>query len=205
MRTMLVVVGWSLLWLPASEITVVPLHLPAPNVVTAERMTGTKTSLWVHFGDQGAIDFRAVAQAFHAQLERATAVPDAVFLIGHGGGVTIGGTQLDAHLRAQRAFYETLGGARPAQPLACLVVASCANGAADQLVQMRDGLGYYPTWRVATGDGDAANILTVLAALKDVVDRPAQPSYRARYRIREGGVEVTSFGEVGEGGARSEA
>ena len=186
----------------SAEIVVEPLDFHAPNVVVAERMTETKTSLWVHFGEQGAINFSAVARAFHAQLEQSKAVPEAIFLIGHGGGITIGGTQLDAHLKANRTFYETLGGLRPAKPIACLVVASCARGAADQLVQMRDGLGYYPTWRVGTWPKSYASPESVLAAFAGICDRPAATPWRGLFLTGRADGTPASLGEVGKGGER---
>ena len=197
------ILGWCLIaTLPAAEITVEALEFHAPNVVVAERMTGTKTSLWVHFGEQGRINFSAVARAFHAQLEQSKAVPEAIFLIGHGGGITIGGTQLDVHLKANRTFYETLGGLRPAKPIACLVVASCAKGAADQLVQMRDGLSYYPTWRVGTWSKSYASPESVLAAFAGICDRPAATPWRGLFLTGRADGTPASLGEVGIGGER---
>ena len=163
-------------------------------------VSGERTALLVTFGLDHNGAFTGVREGVWTILRQSPSVSRSVLLLGHGRKAEIAGESISGHLEKNKQFYETMGGTAPAQPVACLILAACANGIGpSQMPQMRDGLGYYPIWRVATGEGDSANILTVLAALDDVVKRPAAPAYRARYRIREGGEEVTSFGEVGEG------
>ncbi len=163
-------------------------------------VSGERTALLVTFGLDHNGAFTGVREGVWTILRQSPTVSRSVLLLGHGRKAEIAGESISAHLQKNKPFYETMGGTAPSQPVACLILAACADGVgAGQMPQMRDGLGYYPLWRVATGEGDSANILTVLAALDDVVKRPAAPAYRARYRIREGGEEVTSFGEIGEG------
>jgi hypothetical protein len=125
-----------------------------------------------------------------------------VFLLGHGDGNAIGGTELEGHLREHRSYYETLGGSAPAARVDCLVFASCSPHSQVQMRAMRDGLGYYPTWRVATGEFALATPASVVAAFAAVSARPARPAFRGIYRFRTGEA-VASFGEVGIDGERA--
>jgi hypothetical protein len=188
--------------LTAAEPTLTPLILKVPGVTKAERISGTKTSLWVHFGEQGGIDFSAVAHLLHAELEGSPVIPEAVFLIGHGGGVTIAGTAIDQHLRVNKAFYETFGGLRKAKPLACVVIASCSPGAPDQMQAMRNGLGYYPTWRVGTWSRSLASPQSVLGAFAGIANRPAKPAWRGLFLTARADGSPASLGEVGIDGER---
>ena len=67
---------------------------------------------------------------------------------------------------------------------------------------MRDGFGYYPTWRVATADRSYANALSVIAAFGAIADRPATTAWRGIFRMGREPEVVGSLGEVGEDGAK---
>ena len=82
--------------------------------------------------------------------------------------------------------------------------ASCSAANSDQMRAMRDGLGYFPTWRVATAPRAYATRETVLAALRDVAKRAATPAWRGLFRVGLSGDDVGAFGEVGVGGERAE-
>lgn len=197
-------------WLPllfatvlaAAEPEVVPLRLDAPGVARAELIKGAKTALCVQFGGERAGEFQGVFAQLHRLLERSPHLREAVFLLGHGGGVTIAGTEVDEHLRRQREFYETLGRTRPARKLECLVIASCSRGSPDQMVAMRDGLGYYPTWRVGTWSRSYANAVSVIGAFEGIANRPAAPSWRGLFLTGRADGTPASLGEVGAGGER---
>lgn len=165
---------------------------------------GGVSALLVMFGTDHNGAFRGLPGAMLAALRGAPGLRRAVLLMGHGTGNSIGGEPIEAHLKANRAFYETLGNTAQAQPVECLVFASCAAGNPNQMAAMRDGLGYYPTWRVATGNRTYANALVVLAALHAVAQRPAAPAWRGLFRFAPAGGEVTCFGEVGAGGERAD-
>ncbi|MCK6487002.1 MAG: hypothetical protein L6R48_01455 [Planctomycetes bacterium] len=182
--------------------TVKTLRLDAPGVDHASLRSGGKTSVCVQFGQERATEFHGVFATLHRLLEASPPIPDAVFLLGHGQGSTIAGVSIDQHLRANKAFYETFGGTRPARPLACLVIASCSAGSADQMAEMRDGLGYYPTWRVGTWSRSYANAISVIGAFEGIANRPAAPSWRGLFLTGRADGSPASLGEVGVGGER---
>lgn len=165
---------------------------------------GGLSALLVMFGSDPNGAFRGLPGAMLAALHGAPGIRRAVLLLGHGTGSSIGGEPIEAHLQANRAFYESQGGSAPAQPIDCLVFASCAAGNPNQMLSMREGLGYYPTWRVATGNRAYANGLVVFAALRAVAARPASPAWRGLFRWASSAGEVSCFGEVGAGGERAE-
>lgn len=166
--------------------------------------SGDRTALLVTFGLDRNGAFVGIRERAWAILRNSSTIKRGVLLLGHGRGTRIAGASISAHLAAHKTFYETMGGTAPAKPIECLAFAACSGGVSQsQMLMMRDGLGYFPTWRVATGEDAAANGLTVLAALDDIAKRPSVPAYRARYMIRFRGDEITSFGEVGVGGERT--
>jgi len=165
--------------------------------------TAERGVVCVQFGDPGGLDFDGACAAFASMVARAPAdVQRAVFLIGHGGGVTIGEANLKQHLKANRENYETTFGSLPARPVDCLVVASCSKGGSVQMGNLRDGLGYWPLRRVCTGHRTYANLPTVIAASAAVLTRPLGETFRGSFRWDDFGVEAASTGEVGDG-ARS--
>lgn len=137
---------------------------------------GGISALLVVFGLDHNGAFNGLPEAMIAALHGAPGIRRAVLLLGHGTGNTINGESIETHLKANRAFYETLGNTAPALPIECLVFASCAAGNPDQMRAMRDGLGYFPTWRVATAARSYANGPTVLAALRATAARPSAPA-----------------------------
>jgi len=161
------------------------------------------SALLVVFGSDHNGAFTGLPEAMIAALRGAPGLRRAVLLLGHGTGNTIAGEPIEKHLRANRSFYETLGHTAAAQPVECLVFASCSAGNPNQMMAMRDGLGYYPTWRVATAARSFANGPTVLAALRATAARPAVPAWRGLFRLPAAEGDVGCFGEVGVGGERA--
>lgn len=165
---------------------------------------GERRCLLVAFGIDHNGAFGTIRQDVWERVSRAPAFTRTVLLLGHGSGSDVGGENIEGHLRANKQFYETMGGTMPAAPIECLVLASCAASNPDQMRSMRDGLGYFPTWRVATGPRSYATGFSVLAALTDVASRPAKPAWRGLYRMGTSGDDVAAFGEVGVDGERAE-
>jgi hypothetical protein len=165
---------------------------------------GERTALLVTLGADHNGAFTGIREAAWHYLSQAPAIRRSVLLLGHGTGNSIAGESIEGHLRANKAFYETMGGTAPAQPIECLIFASCSASNPDQMRAMRDGLGYFPTWRVATSPRAFATGFSVIAALRDVAARPARPAWRGLYRMGLSGDEVGAFGEVGVDGERAE-
>lgn len=172
-----------------------------PGIRTVIRWhQGDRGVLCVQFGDPGAVDFDLACRAFAQLVANApTDVQRAVFLIGHGGGVTIGDADLKRHLTAHRERYETIGGALSAKPIDCLVVASCSKGGSVQMRTMRDALGYWPLRRVCTGHRTYANLPTVIAASAAVLSHTGKEPFRGSFRWDDFGIEAASTGEVSDG------
>jgi hypothetical protein len=166
--------------------------------------SGGRSVLLVTFGTDHNGAFTGIREGVWSILSQAPAIRRGVLLLGHGAGTSIASESIAQHLARNKAFYETMGGTASPAPVDCLVLAACAGGGQGQMAAMRDGLGYFPTWRVATGDNASTTALNVLAALNAIAARPAQPSWRGMFRLRVGGQEIVSFGDVGEGGERAE-
>ncbi len=181
---------------------VTPVPFSVPGVSGAALFTGPKTALCVQFGEERGTEFHNIFASLYASLAAGDGPPDAVFLLGHGSGVSINGAPISEHLRANRAFYETFGGTRPAKHLTCLVIASCSKGSPVQMSAMRDGLGYYPTWRVATADRAYATRGSVVAAFAGIADRTDREPFRGIWRGGRDAALVGSVGEVGIDGAK---
>jgi hypothetical protein len=165
---------------------------------------GERSALLVTLGADHNGAFTGIREATWHYLSQAPAIRRGILLLGHGTGNSIAGESIEGHLRANKAFYETMGGTAPAQPIECLIFASCSASNPDQMRAMRDGLGYFPTWRVATSPRAFATGFSVIAALRDVAARPAKPAWRGLYRMGLSGDEVGAFGEVGVDGERAE-
>jgi hypothetical protein len=161
---------------------------------------GDRGVLCVQFGPPGGVDFDGACQMIESLISQSdVGVKRAAFLIGHGGGTDVGGTNLEKHLSTYRTIYETVGGTLAAKPLDCLILASCSKGATVQMRSMRDGLGYYPAWRVCTGHRTYANVPTVVAASLGALSHRVEEGFRGSYRWNDNGVEAASTAEVGEG------
>lgn len=164
---------------------------------------GGKTALCVQFGAERSREFRGVFSSLFSAMAAGSRGPkSAVFLLGHGTGVSINGAPIGPHLKKYREFYESLGGSRPAARLDCIVIASCSKGSPVQMSAMRDGFGYYPTWRVATAQNAYANAVSVIAAFRGIADRDAGTEFRGIYRYGREPEVVGSLGEVGVDGAK---
>ena len=178
------------------------LDFRASGVAACRLFTGSRTLMGVQFGPERAREFHGVFERMTLDLLRGHGPSSAIVLLGHGNGSSIAGEAIDAHLRRWKTFYETLGGTRPAAPVECLVIASCSRGSPVQMGEIRDGLGYYPTWRVATADRTYANALTVIAAFAGAVAVSDDPPFRGIYRWGKGEESPASIAEVGRDGAR---
>jgi len=184
-----------------------PQRIPfrAPGVADCLLATaGERSALLVTLGPDPNGAFTGIREGAWQLLAQAPAIRRSILLLGHGTGSTIAGESIEGHLRANKAFYETLGNTAPARPIECLIFASCSASNPDQMRAMRDGLGYYPTWRVATSPRAFATGSSVLSALRDVAARPAKPAWRGLYRMGLSGDTVGAFGEVGIDGERAE-
>ena len=188
---------------PAAGPTATLIPFAVDGVAGALLIRGRKSALCVQVGHERGTEFTGVFAGLFALLEQGKGPRDAVFLLGHGSGVSINGAPIGPHLRQHRAFYETFGGTRPAQRIECLVIASCSKGSPVQMSAMRDGFGYYPTWRVATAERCYANAVSVLAAFQGIVDRTADTPFRGIYRMGREPEVVGSVGEVGVNGDKA--
>lgn len=189
----------------ASSAGVRPLAFTASGVTGCLLATsGERNVLLVTFGTDHNGAFTGIREGVWSILSQAPAIRRGVLLLGHGAGSSIASESIAQHLARNKAFYETMGGTAPAAPVQCMVFAACAGGGQGQMGAMRDGLGYFPTWRVATGDDASTTALNVLAALHAIAGRPAKPSWRGMFRLRSGSTDVVSFGDVGEGGDRAD-
>jgi hypothetical protein len=200
---------------PAASAPVRVTAAPAPGIrplaFTASGVTqcliataGERSVLLVTFGTDHNGAFTGIREGVWSILSQAPAIRRGVLLLGHGAGSSIASESIAQHLARNKLFYETMGGTAPAAPVQCLVFAACAGGGQGQMGAMRDGLGYFPTWRVATGDDASTTALNVLAALQAIAGRPAKPSWRGMFRLRSGSADIVSFGDVGEEGDRAE-
>ena len=194
-----------------SGITTAPAAGIRPLTFTASGVTqcllataGERSVLLVTFGTDHNGAFTGIREGVWSILSQAPAIHRGVLLLGHGAGSSIASESIAQHLARNKSFYETMGGTAPAAPVQCLVFAACAGGGQGQMGAMRDGLGYYPTWRVATGDDASTTALNVLAALHAIAGRPAKPPWRGMFRLRSGNSDIVSFGDVGEGGERGD-
>jgi len=184
------------------KVTVDPVVFDVTGVAGAALLHGPKTALCVQFGHEQGLEFHGIFQTLYASLVAGNGPPDAVFLLGHGSGVTINGAPISEHLKANRVFYETFGGTRKAAHITCLVIASCSKGSPVQMSAMRDGLGYYPTWRVATAERAYATAQSVTAAFAGIADRNDREPFRGIWRTGRDPEVVGSLGEVGIDGAK---
>ena len=189
---------------PPTTTTVTRLRFPADGVADCRLFGGAKPLLGVQFGHPRGGEFRGIFEYAAALMATSRGPTAAVLLLGHGTGTSIAGEPIAVHLRRHRTFYETLGGTRAAVPLDCLIVASCSRGNGMQMGEIREGLGYYPTWRVATGDRTYANGPTVLAALRACIAEDARTPYRALFRWGTGEDSPVSVAEAGRDGARGD-
>jgi hypothetical protein len=167
------------------------------------RRSGDHTILMVTLGGDWNGALRGAPERVWDTFHRAKEIHRAVAIFGHGTGTGIAGLSIKDHLRKYQDFYESMGGQEAQEKLSCLLFASCSEGSADQIAEMRNGLGYYPTWRIAAGARVAMNIAVFLGALRGIMDLPAEQSYRGVYRFGTNNEFAAAFGEVGVDGERA--
>jgi hypothetical protein len=165
---------------------------------------GPRALLVVTFGEDHNGAFAGIPEHTWSIVSQAKTPHRVVALLGHGNGTGIARSSIEDHLRANRGFYETLGGQLPARKVDCLLFGSCSAHNPDQMAIMRDGLGYYPTWKVAAGARSAMNGVVFFAALNAIIDLPATTPFRGFFRFASPEHDVSSVGEVGIDGERAE-
>jgi hypothetical protein len=121
-----------------------------------------------------------------------------LILLGHGDGTSIGmgehPVNLTDHLRANRqAYHAALGTAK----IDCVAILSCSRQADAQFTAFRDGLGYYPTWRVSSWERTYQNAISGLLALQLALMQGRETRFRAAVFYDEQ-QQVASLSEVGE-------
>jgi len=119
-------------------------------------------------------------------------------LLGHGDGAKIGmGDQpvdLSDHIKANRESYHTLLGTKK---IDCVAILSCSRESYKQFTAFRDGLGYYPTWRVSAWEHSYQNAISGLSALQLTLAQDRNANFRAA--VYYGDMqEVASLAEVGQ-------
>ena len=165
------------------------------------KQAGDHAILIVSIGADWNGAFKGAPEHIWDAFRRAKEIHRAVAILGHGNGSGIAGMSIMDHLKKYQAFYETMGGQQPQERIGCLLFASCSIFSAEQMGEMRNGLGYYPTWRVAAGARVTMNLPVFLGALRGIMDLPAAPAFRGVYRF---GNNVDFSGAVGEVGADGE-
>lgn len=68
-----------------------------------------RSCLLVTFGIDHNGAFGTIREEAWVRLARAGAFNRSVLLLGHGGGTDVGGENIEAHLRTNKGFYETMG------------------------------------------------------------------------------------------------
>lgn len=190
---------------PVADAEAYRIRFPAAGVTDCILVSfGERRLLLVTFGADHNGAYRGIPEGVATVLAQAPQIGRSVLLLGHGRSNDVAGESIARHLATHKAFYETMGGTAPAAPIDCLVLAACQVGGQSQMVVMREGLGYFPTWRVASGDFAATTGINVVLALQAIAARPAKPAWRGLFRLRIPEREVVSFGDVGVDGERAE-
>ena len=130
-------------------------------------------------------------------MAHAKAASTCLILLGHGDGTHIGmgetAVDLTNHLKTNREAYHALLGV---SRIDCVAVLSCSRSSDRQFLAFRDGLGYYPTWRVSSWENTYQTALSGLGALSLILDRDSKDDFRAAvYHGEES--RVASLGEIG--------
>lgn len=163
---------------------------------------GPRALLIVTFGEDHNGAFTGIPERTWGIVSRAKTPHRVVALLGHGNGTGIGRKSIEDHLSTNRTFYETVGGQLPARKVECMLFGSCSAHNPDQMSVMRDGLGYYPTWKVAGGSRNLMNGAVFLAAFSNIIDLPESTPFRGFFRFTPSEEEVSAVGEVGIDGKR---
>ncbi len=165
---------------------------------------GPRALLAVTFGRDHNGAFAGIPEQTWSIVSQAKTPHRVVALLGHGNGTGIARKSIEDHLRTNRTFYETLGGQLPERKVECLLFGSCSAYNPDQMSIMRDGLGYYPTWKVAAGSRHLMNGAVFIGALRTIIDLPADTPFRGFFRFIPSEHEVSAVGEVGLDGKRAD-
>jgi hypothetical protein len=190
---------------PASSAMAIDIHLnPHMEGVTDcwYKRANDHALLMVIIGGDWNGALRGAPERLWDTYRNAKEIHKAVAILGHGNGTGIGGLSIMDHLKKYQAFYESMGGQQPTEKIACLLFASCSMFSSEQIGEMRNGLGYYPTWRVAAGARVTMNLPVFLGALRGIMDLPADPAFRGVYRFGTTTEFSGAVGEVGVDGAR---
>lgn len=122
----------------------------------------------------------------------------ALVLLGHGDGTSIGlgdtPVALADHLKSNRKTYHTLLGT---DRVDCVAILSCSREGDTQFTAFRDGLGYYPTWRVSSWERTYQSAISGLSALQLCLAQDGKAGYRAAVFADEA-QKVGSLAEVGQ-------
>ena len=122
----------------------------------------------------------------------------ALVLLGHGDGTSIGVGEtpiaLAQHLKTNRQTYHALLGC---DRLDCVAILSCSREADAQFTAFRDGLGYYPTWRVSSWERTYQSAISGLSAVQLCLAQDGKKGFRAAVFADEA-QKVGSLAEVGQ-------
>ena len=164
--------------------------------------SGDHAILMVVIGGDWNGALRGAPAALWATFRNAKEIHQAVAILGHGTGTGIGGISITEHIKKYQDFYETMGGQQPAERIACMFFASCSMYSSEQIGEMRNGLGYYPTYRVAAEARVTMNLAVFLGAVRGIMDQPASTPFRGVYRFGTITEYSGAVGEVGVDGER---
>lgn len=183
---------------PAAAPAALTLNDPSGVLASVVAERDGRRCLAVCFSPDLLVPFpETIAAARHA-LARAHGARNALILLGHGDGTRIGvdtenPIELARHLRANREAYEAAAGGR----LDCVALISCSPASDTQFLAFRDGLGYYPQWRVSAWERTNQTIGSAIAALELALATPREQRLRAVVYHGEAR-DLASLGEVGE-------
>ena len=143
--------------------------------------------------------FAIVMRRFASSMQQSQPARTGLLLLGHGDGVDIGvggdhPVNLTLHLRKNVAAYHALLGV---ERIDCVVILSCSRKADAQFTAFRDGLGYYPPWRVSAWEHTVQTLGSGLAATELALAQAPGSDFRAA--VYHGtGDEVASLAEAGQ-------
>jgi len=167
-------------------------------VIAFDRGAGDRLA-GVCFSDDLGIHFATVMRRFAQAMQRSEPARTGLLLLGHGNGVDIGvggahPVNLTSHLRRNVAAYHALLGV---ERIDCVVILSCSRKADAQFTAFRDGLGYYPTWRVSAWEHTLQTLASGLAATELALSQPPGTDFRAAvFHGKE--ADVASLAEAGQ-------
>jgi hypothetical protein len=128
------------------------------------------------FNQELIADLRACVGFASAAMAQSDPARTCLILLGHGDGTHIGTVDLVSHLKANRDAYRRLFGVNE---IDCVAVLSCSRRNDAQFLAFRDGLGYYPRWRVSAWENTYQTVLSGLGALQLVLEQDGRDDLRA--------------------------